>query len=241
MTEAAARLLADPAFSALKAFILEATGLVYYADRDEDLALRLQRRMMQLSLPDCGSYFSHLRAPGSEEMDRLVTELTIGETYFFRHPEQFQALRQRALPDILERARSTRRLRIWCAACATGPEPYSLSILLRREMGLALAGWKISILGTDINKEFLAQARRARFPDWSLRGLDEDLRQACFRREGAEWVLDPAYCEGVFFQYHNLVRHPFPSVVEGLCAFDLIFCRNVMIYFDRQICSRLVP
>ncbi len=131
-------------------------------------------------------------------------------------------------------------MRIWSAGCATGAEPYSVAILLRRDLAAALEGWDVTIVGTDINRAFLARAGSAIFEEWALRATPEDVRRDCFTRSGKEWTLRPSYQEGVSFQYHNLVSHTFPSLVNNLFAFDLILCRNVMIYFNQDIMGRVL-
>lgn len=98
----------------------------------------------------------------------------------------------------------------------------------------------MSILGTDVNRQCLARAREGRFEEWALRGLPEGLRRGCFTAVGREWHLAPEYRKGVSFQYHNLVTHPFPSLLHELADFDLILCRNVTIYFAPEIVRRLV-
>lgn len=235
-------LLDDPFYPRVKDFVIEATGLAYYADKDEDLAGRIGRRLSKLALRNCTSYLNILldgRA-GESELDALIEELTIGETYFFRHQEQFDILRDFVLPDLIERNQRTRRLRIWSAGCAIGAEPYSLAIMLKRELGDRIAGWGVTILGTDINREFLARAREGKFEEWALRGSPDWLKRACFAPSGKSWIIVPEYRECVSFQCHNLVRHPFPSLVHNLSAFDLILCRNVMIYFSPAIVRRLI-
>jgi chemotaxis protein methyltransferase CheR len=177
---------------------------------------------------------------GETELDALAATLTIGETFFFRHQELFDALRERVLPELIERNRPHQRLRIWSAGCAIGAEPYSLAILLRKHFGPQIAGWDVSIVGTDINREFLAQAQRGQFGEWSFRSAPDGLKESCFVHAGQAWTIDAEYRRGVVFQYHNLVQHPFPSLINGLSAFDLILCRNVMIYFAPTVVSRLV-
>jgi chemotaxis protein methyltransferase CheR len=235
-------LVADPLFPSLKAHLVESTGLTYYTDKDVDLAHRVRRRLSIVGAPDCASYLEILRDPlrGPSELDELIAEVTIGETYFFRHQEHFDALRDLVFPDLIARNRATRRLRIWCAGCADGPEPYSLSILLKRDMASQLAGWDVSILGTDINRRCLARAREGKFEGWALRSTPEDLKRACFRGEGRLRSLAPEYKEGVAFQYHNLAEHSFPSLVNNLFCFDLIVCRNVMIYFGAGLMQRTI-
>jgi len=232
----------DPAYSQLKEYLIESTGLAYYLDKDSDLAERISRRLPKVGLSDCDSYLRLLRDGdnGDVELDELIAELTIGETYFFRYREQFEALQYTVLPDLIARNQTNRRLRIWSAGCATGAEAYSIAILLRREFGGSLAGWDVSIIGTDINRAFLSRARMGEFEEWAFRSTPDELRWACFQPAGNRWLINPEYRESVGFQYHNLVKHPFPSLVNNLCSFDLILCRNAMIYFSRDIMRRLI-
>jgi chemotaxis protein methyltransferase CheR len=235
-------LIMDPLYPRLKEHLVESTGLAYYADKDVDLARRVGRRLSTLGAPDCAAYLAILRDPvrGPSELDALIAEVTIGETYFFRHEEHFDALRDVVLPDLIARNRPSRRLRIWSAGCADGPEPYSVSILLKRNLAHELAGWDVTILGTDINRHCLARAREAKFETWALRSTPEDLKGACFLNEGRWWRLAPEYKEWVSFQYHNLVEHSFPSLLNNLFGFDLIVCRNVMIYFGPDLMQRTI-
>lgn len=131
-------------------------------------------------------------------------------------------------------------MRIWSAGCSIGAEPYSISILLKEHFGPRLAGWDVSILATDINRKFLAQAGEGCFKDWALRSLEDAARNRYFIHSGSGWSIKPQFRAGVNFQCHNLARHPFPSMVNNLFAFDIILCRNVMMYFTREVMSRLV-
>lgn len=227
-------LASDPRYPRVKDYVIEATGLAYYRDRDEDFRKRLEGRMTELRLNELGRYWDLLQdgAHGDAELDELAAGLTVGETYFFRHAEQFDALREVILPELIERNRGRRRLRIWSAGCATGAEAYSISIILRNEFAHELAGWQVSILGTDINRRLLSEAREGLFREWAFRSTPETVRETCFEREAQGWRIAPRFREGVSFQYHNLVQHPLPSIINNLAALDLIFCRNVMIYFD---------
>lgn len=236
----AADLLADPYFPRLKALVIHVTGMAFYADKDADLALIVADRMDHCAIESCAAYLERLQGDG-EEMDSLVAELTIGETYFFRHKEQFDALREIILPDILARNASSRRLRIWSAGCATGPEPYTLAILLKREFGAQMLGWHVSILGTDINQKFLARARDGRYDQWAFRATPDNIRHDCFIPVGKQWQIKPEYKAMVSFQYHNLTRNRFPSITDNIAGFDIIICRNVVIYFSHETVEALVP
>jgi chemotaxis protein methyltransferase CheR len=235
-------LLLDPGYGRLKDHVIKSTGLAYYSNKDSDLAARIGRRLAKACLHDCNSYLDVLTSSetGEAELDELIAELTIGETYFFRYREQFQALQNTVLPDIIARNQSSRRLRIWSAGCATGAEAYSIAILLKNELSGYLAGWDLSIIGTDINRAFLSRAREGTFEEWAFRSTPNEVLGKCFRQTGKSWAIVPEYKECLAFQYHNLVKHPFPSLVHNLCSFDLILCRNVMIYFNRDIMSSLI-
>jgi len=230
-------ILADADFGRLKRRIIESTGLAYYADKDADLAQRISRRSAANHVRTCAAYLAILDGAGTgkQELDALIAELTIGETYFFRQAEHFRALSQAVFPDLMRRNHASRRLRIWSAGCATGAEAYSIALLLRNELGEKLAGWDVSIVGTDINRRFLAQAQEGRFAEWAFRECPPEVKQRCFTREGRDWVLRPEYRNWTSFHYHNLASDPAPSLLHGLCAFDLILCRNVMIYFGPEL------
>jgi chemotaxis protein methyltransferase CheR len=201
----------DAEFARIKEHLISATGMEYYAHRDEELCGRIAERMAQRNLPDMAAYFKLLQQgrDGADELDRLIEQTTVGETYFFRHRELFDALRETVLPEIIERRRDERRLRIWSAGCSVGAEPYSVSILLKHELVDRNQGWDVTILGTDINNEFLAEAAQAEFDEWVLRDVPPPLRQTCFDPCGKRWRLKEAYKEGVSFQRHNLVQDAF--------------------------------
>lgn len=243
LPDTSAELLADPFFPRLKALVIETTGMAFYLDKDEDLARIVQARMEECGRAGCASYLDLLQDPvsGKEEMDSLVAELTIGETYFFRHKEQFDALRETILPEVIARNQSARRLRIWSAGCATGPEPYSIAILLKREFGVRIRGWDVSIIGTDINQKFLARAREGRYDEWAFRTMPDDIRRDCFDPVGRQWEIRPEYKSWVNFQFHNLTRNRFPSVLDNIANFDVIVCRNVIIYFSKETVEQLIP
>ncbi|MGE5546064.1 MAG: CheR family methyltransferase [Solirubrobacterales bacterium] len=236
-------LVSDPDFPSLKSLVIDTTGMAFYADKDDDLARIVSERMATIGSPTCAHYLACLGdgGRGKEEMDALVAELTIGETYFFRHKEQFDALKERILPDVIARNRSARRIRIWSAGCATGPEPYSIAIMLKREFGVQIAGWHVSIIGTDINQKFLARARDGRYDDWAFRATPDSVREECFTKVGRQWQIRPEYKAWVSFQYHNLTRNRFPSILDNIAGFDIIICRNVVIYFSPETIQRLVP
>ncbi len=235
-----ASVLADPMYETLKEYILQRTALHYYSERDEDFATRIGRRIAARELRNCAAYLQLLRSDVGQgsEWDALVGEITIGETYFFRQSEHFDLLRTTIIPDTLRRNASSRTLRIWSAGCATGAEPYSISLVLHRDFHDQLQNWDVNILATDINVQFLAQARTGRFGEWALRHLPDTIRQCCFRRTGPMWELLPEYRRFVDFRQLNLATDGlFPGI--GSASLDVIMCRNVMIYFSEEKVRRM--
>lgn len=177
-------------------------------------------------------------APGhGETLQKLLNRLTVGETYFFRIQPHFDALRNFILPQLFQARAGTKRLQIWSAGCATGEEPYSVAMLLM-EMAPPSAGWEFSILGTDINTDFVAAARRGFYREWSFRKVEDYWRQKYFRPEGDGYVLAEDVRRLVRFERANLLDGAECARAAGPEAFDLILCRNVTIYFDENALAR---
>ncbi|MCJ2124629.1 CheR family methyltransferase [Methylobacterium sp. J-077] len=240
---------ADPAYADLKARIIARTGHHYYIDKDELLIERLRRRFRANALADCTAYAALLadRSRGEGEWSQLEAEITVGETFFFRYAEQFQALRETILPALIAARSLDRTLRIWSAGCSTGAEPYSLAILVREALGDALPDWRVAILGTDISVEALATARAAEYGRWALRTMPPEERLRYFtrlppapgiRREGG-YALRPEFRALVRFERGNLLSLVEPKSPPGE-GFDLVLCRNVLIYFEAETVAAVV-
>ncbi|MCJ2079934.1 CheR family methyltransferase [Methylobacterium sp. J-090] len=240
----------DPAFPALKARIIARTGHHYYADKDDLLLDRLRKRFKANALPDAAAYAALLddRDLGAAEWAALEAEITIGETFFFRYAEQFAALRGTILPGLIAARSHERRLRIWSAGCSTGAEPYSLAILLHELLGPALPEWRITITGTDISTAALATARAGLYGRWALRTLPPEERLRYFApgpilpgpgREGT-YTLRPEYRRMVRFERRNLMELVDGTAPPEPSGFDLILCRNVLIYFEAEVVLGIV-
>ncbi len=240
----------DPGYAALKAQIIARTGHHYYVDKDDLLFDRLRRRFKASGAADAGAYQALLNAgqPGAQEWAALEAEITIGETFFFRYAEQFDALRGTILPGLIAERGSARTLKVWSAGCSTGAEPYSVAILLHELLGEALPDWHLTILGTDISIAALATARAAEYGRWALRTLPAEERARYFRRLPARpgparegtYLLRPEFRRMVRFERGNLM-----SLVEGTGSapapeHDLILCRNVLIYFHADTVAAIV-
>lgn len=231
----------DPAFAALKARLVARTGHHYYADKDDLLWERVGRRMRARGVPDPAGYLVLLEE-SEAEWAALEAEVTIGETFFFRYAEQFAALRTTILPERLAARDAERRLRIWSAGCSTGPETYSVGIVLHELLGERFADWRIGLTGTDLNRDALAVARRAVYGAWALRTLGAEERGRYFRpgaREGA-FALRPEFRSLARFEPQNLMSLLDGTASLALTDYDLILCRNVLIYFHPDVVRALV-
>jgi chemotaxis protein methyltransferase CheR len=167
---------------------------------------------------------------------RLVEYLTVGETYFFRDPAQITALRATILPDLVRQRSSDRRLRVWSAGCSTGEETYTLAILLR-EMP-AISDWDVQLVGTDVNRDSLRQARDARYAAWSFRATPDSLRAQYFEPVVGDtgWRLIEPIRRMARFMWMNLGAE---RIMPPSAKLDLVVCRNVTIYFDDAATQRL--
>ncbi len=165
-----------------------------------------------------------------DEWERLIPLVTIKESYFFRAPQQFEAIRQQVLPGLVRARAATRQLRFWSAACARGEEPATLAILLAEEP--ALAGWSWRILATDLDEEALAGARTGLYGERAVAQVPPPLLERWFKRRGKLFELDPALRAHIDYQPVNLAHAPF-ALPFTQC--DLVLMRNVLIYFRRPL------
>lgn len=168
----------------------------------------------------------------SERIANIAQHLTIGETYFFRDPASLDYLKTNVLaPLIEERQKTTRYLKVWSSACCTGEEPYSLAIIID-ELLPAAYGWDLSIIGTDINPEFLRRAKAGNYRDWSFRSSCDELKRRYFTVHNGLYQIASKIQQNVNFGYLNLVEDKYPSLMNGTAGNDLILCNNVLIYFS---------
>ncbi len=220
------------------------TGMDFVDRRQADLARAVRETIWQVKAGS-GEQLLRLITGGQENhgttVNAFISHLTIGETHFFRNQPQFAALATRILPELIERRRHEKRLRIWSAACATGEEPYSLAILL--DTLLPGDDWDVSILATDIDQQALTRAAQGVYGTWSFRQTDAGIRARYFSQQGRFYTLDPTVRRRVTFAQLNLAESGYPSQASATTAMDLILCRNVMIYFTpavtRAVADRL--
>ena len=172
-------------------------------------------------------------------LERLTGQLTVGESFFFRNEHHFRVLRETVLPQILAENAARREVRIWSAGCATGEEPYSLAILLDQLLGRG-SRWQVSVLGTDLNPEFLQRARKARYRQWSFRQTNIQQNREYFTFDGDTYSLVDRLREHVRFATLNLVKDVYPSPLTGTVGLDLILFRNVAIYLKPEVTAAIL-
>ncbi|MFZ0687665.1 MAG: protein-glutamate O-methyltransferase CheR [Terriglobales bacterium] len=232
----------DPAYLQIRDLIYRISGIYHSEEKLYLLVSRCARRMTALRVPKPSEYFEHLTTRGNRdaELRLLLNEITIGETYMFRHPAQLDALRKVILPQILETKGlfGLKRLRFWCAGCSTGEEPHTLAMFLLEEKEKLLSGWSWEILATDLNDNSLETARAGIYGEYALRSTSEALRRKYFKEVGDKKLQANDLLKAqIRFDRVNLRDDSKMLFQKGM---DVIFCCNVLIYFDLVSKRRVV-
>ena len=232
---------ADPALIRIRDLIYQVAGIFHPDTKLRLLQDRCERRMKEVGTQSLQQYFEFLtvRPQRQTELIALLNEITVGETCFFRNLPQLDALRQIVIPKVIE-AKSKfplRRLRIWSAGCSTGEEPYTLSILALEEASRKLKDWTVEILATDLNERSLAHAKNAVYGTYSTRNLTQYYRQKYFATSADQLQVQPHVRGNVTFSRLNLSDD---SKMIFMKSLDIIFCCNVLIYFDLTSKRRVI-
>jgi chemotaxis protein methyltransferase CheR len=223
-------------FDYLRRLLKERSGLTLSAEKDYLLESRLTPVARRLGLAGLGEIVGQLRQPGSAALAIAVTEaMTTNETFFFRDRIPFDHLRDTILPALIAARAREKRIRIWCSAAAAGQEPYSIAMLLQA-MAPQLAGFRVDILATDLSSEVIERAKAGVYSQFEVqRGLPIQLLVKHFSKNGDGWEIAPELRAMVQFRTLNLL-HDF----SPLGQFDVVFCRNVLIYFDQPTKSAVL-
>jgi chemotaxis protein methyltransferase CheR len=232
----------NPAYIKIRDLIYRISGIYHSEEKLYLLVSRCARRMVALGVANPAEYLEHLTMRGNRdaELRLLLNEITIGETYMFRHPTQLDALRNVILPQILENKGSAglKRLRFWCAGCSTGEEPHTLAMFLLEEKAKLLAGWTFDILATDLNDNSLESARAGVYGEYALRSTSDALRRKYFKDAGDKKLqANDLLKSQIRFDRINLRDDNKMLFQKGM---DVIFCCNVLIYFDLASKRRVV-
>lgn len=217
-------------FNYVRGLMRERSGIVLEPGKEYLLESRLSPVARREGFASLQALMTHLRTKPLNGLHQTVVEaLTTNETSFFRDFHPFEALRQEILPRLMVKRSSERRLRIWCGACASGQEPYSIAMLLRDQFP-ALDVWLLQIIATDLSTAMLERAQRGRYSQSEVnRGLPAALLIKYFKKAGVEWELRDEIRQMVEFHQMNLASW-WPALPE----MDIIFMRNVLIYLDTE-------
>jgi len=226
-------------FEQLRTIVYDRSGISFEPAKQYVLESRLGRRLAELKMESYDEYIAFLTIGPyrDDEFQEMFNRITINETSFFRNEPQLQVFENIALPELIEARQSTRRIRLWSAACSTGEEPYTLAMQVDRTLGVRLPDWRIEIMGTDISERALDIANEGVYTDYAIRSTPKRMLDKYFTAEGKIHRLKDNIREMVSFERHNL-RDTLAAKRHG--QWDVIFCRNVMIYFDDEMKQRVV-
>ncbi|MFD2207984.1 CheR family methyltransferase [Kiloniella antarctica] len=223
-------------FEYISQFLRKRSGLVLSQDKAYLLESRLNPVARKWNLSGFDELVQKVRASNDERILSDITEaMTTNESFFFRDQKPFDLFKEMVLPQLLEKRAGSKTIRIWSAACSSGQEPYTLAMLLK-EAGAALAGWKIEIVATDLSNDILDKAKEGVYTQFEVqRGLPINLLVKYFQQAGDRWQIDSSIRNMVTFKSFNLLDSP-----AALGKFDVVFCRNVLIYFEQATKSAVL-
>ncbi len=223
-------------FQMLSTLVRDRSGLVLTEDKIYLLESRLVPLARRRGLNTLEDLVGELRRTNDEKLKEDITEaMTTNETFFFRDNKPFDIFKENILPHLLQARAGQKTLRIWNAACSTGQEPYSLAMLLKEEAA-KLSGWRVEILATDISNEVLEKAKAGLYSQFEVqRGLPIQLLIKYFQQMGEMWQIDSSIRAMVKFEKLNLLDN-----LARVGHFDVIFCRNVLIYFDNEMKAKVL-
>jgi chemotaxis protein methyltransferase CheR len=214
----------------IRKILRERSGLVLSAEKQYLVESRLLPVVRKAGLTSLAELVTALKAVPSSALATIVVEaMTTNESFFFRDKLPFENFREVLMPALMAARAQERHIRIWCAAAATGQEPYSLAMALK-EMGAKLAGWNVEIFSTDISSPALGKAKAGLYSQFEVqRGLPIQLLVKYFTQVGDLWQISPDIRNMVTYRHFNLLQD-----FAGFGLFDVVFCRNVLIYFDQE-------
>lgn len=223
-------------FQMMAAMLREQSGLVITPEKAYLVENRLQPVARKWGFGNLDQLVGALRTrPDGKLRKDVVDAMTTNESLFFRDIKPFDLMRDVVLPPLLTARASTKRIRIWSAACSSGQEPYSMAMMFS-EMQAKLAGWRIEILATDLCSEMIAKAKAGTYSQFEVqRGLPITMLVKYFKQDGDRWQLADSIRNQVTFREYNLLEHP-----RILGQFDVVFCRNVLIYFDQPTKTKVL-
>lgn len=228
-------------FANLRDFIYQQCGIYIAETRKYLVENRLSNRLRELNLKTFGEYYYYLRFDANRraELTKLFEVITTNETSFWRNPPQLKVFQEKVVKAEIDKLRSarTRRLRIWSAGCSTGEEPYTLAMILHEVLKAEISQWDIKITANDLSEAVLAAARKGIYSEYALRTTPPEIVSRYFSKEGNNYVVDPKMKRLISFGPVNLSDKMQLRRVERS---HIIFCRNVIIYFDDDMKRKVI-
>jgi chemotaxis protein methyltransferase CheR len=222
-------------FDFIAKVLKERSGLIITNDKAYLLESRLTPLARKRGLKGLDELLATMRTAGEDLLREVTEAMTTNESFFFRDMKPFDQFKAMVLPQLLQNRAGAKSFRIWSAACSSGQEAYSLAMILKEE-GAKLAGWRIEIIGTDISMEMLEKAKAGLYSQFEVqRGLPIQMLVKYFKKNNEMWQIDPAIRAMVQYKPFNLLHD-----LKPLGQFDVVFCRNVLIYFDQPTKSRVL-
>ena len=220
----------------LAKLLKEQSGLVVTSEKAYLLENRLQPVARKWGLDSIDALVAAMRARADHKMIKdVVDAMTTNESLFFRDMKPFDNLRDILLPELMKTRAGSKRIRIWSAACSSGQEPYSIAMLLT-ELGAKVAGWRFEIVATDLSTEIITRAKQGVYSQFEVqRGLPITMLVKYFAQDGDKWRVSDKIRNMVQYREFNLLDHP-----RMLGQFDIVFCRNVLIYFDQPTKTKVL-
>ena len=222
--------MTGPDFDNFRRLVLDRSGLVLGPEKAYLLKARLEPIVRSEGASSIEDLLARLRFVKNDALlDRCVEALATHESSFFRDGAPFEALKKTVLPELANLRAGVRRIRIWCAACSSGQEPYSIA-MVAKELGQKLSGFSVEIVATDFAPGILSKAKAGLYTDFEVRrGLTDERLNTWFTKESGGWRIHQDLRDMVKFRQHNLLNN-----MDEIGAFDVVFCRNVLIYFDAE-------
>ncbi|MBI9112950.1 protein-glutamate O-methyltransferase CheR [Maridesulfovibrio ferrireducens] len=233
--------ISDLEFTQLRDFIYDQAGIFIAVNRKYLLENRLANRLKELNLKTFGEYYYFLQYDSGRklELNKLFEAITTNETSFYRNPPQLKVFQTKVLPAVLDNLRklNRKRLRIWSAGCSTGEEPYTLAMIISEVLGAELKSWNIKITANDLSERVLKSARKGVYNEYSLRTTPKEIVNKYFEKSDKDYKVKAETKQLVSFGQINLSDRVQVKRVERS---EIVFCRNVIIYFDEPMKKKVI-
>ncbi|MBI5464516.1 MAG: protein-glutamate O-methyltransferase CheR [Ignavibacteriales bacterium] len=232
--------MSDEMFRTFRGYIYELTGIYFQDNKKYLLEGRLSKRLQVLGLASYDQYFNLLKY-GSQRKDELFAlydAVTINETFFFRNEPQFEALQNSLIPELMPKKKSSgQKLRIWSSASSSGEEAYTLSMIFHEKIRIKYPNVGLEVVGTDINSTVLDIAQRGQYREYAIRNTPKEYLNKYFVQQDGKYNLKDEVKRYARFEHLNLYDQ---QRMRAMRNFDVIFCCNVLIYFDAQSKTKIV-